>query len=376
MAGLSKPGCDLPEALVLEILSKLPVKSLTRFRSVCKPWFSSFQTPFFITKHLHNNNHLNLLHKGFCGDTRDGVYSFSQLSTEKGRNFSVKENFHLPFSGKGWFDLAVDGPCNGILCLELDDGRDKAALWNPSTREFKILPQPPHSTSFDFLSLGFGYDSQTDDYKVVRFVVNYFEEDSDVGSMFEHNYQVDLYSLRSDSWKEISYPGVEPYDLPPFNCYINGVYYWHATQSSAHLILSFDMVNEKFSTLPLPQTSEGFYSPLLDFNGLLGAIIYPVEGTEKSFDLWVMNESWTKQFSIESVPGVEMLLGFWKTGELFIQSLDHQLVLFDPSTRELKNLGIYAPKWSMQITAYVESLVPINARSEHEGRIISRPARN
>ncbi|KAK8664354.1 hypothetical protein V6N13_084147 [Hibiscus sabdariffa] len=136
------------------------------------------------------------------------------------------------------------------------------------------------------------------------------------------------------------------------------------------------MVNEKFSTLPLPQTSEGFYSPLLDFNGLLGAIIYPVEGTEKSFDLWVMNESWTKQFSIESVPGVEMLLGFWKTGELFIQSLDHQLVLFDPSTRELKNLGIYAPKWSMQITAYVESLVPINARSEHEGRIISRPARN
>ncbi|KAL4387144.1 hypothetical protein GQ457_09G005580 [Hibiscus cannabinus] len=90
-----------------------------------------------------------------------------------------------------------------------------------------------------------------------------------------------------------------------------------------------------------------------------------------------MNESWTKQFSIESVPGVEMFLGFWKTGELFIESLDHQLVLFDPSTRELKNLGIHAPKWSMQITAYVESLVPINARSEHEGRIIiSRPARN
>ncbi|KAK8524837.1 hypothetical protein V6N13_015836 [Hibiscus sabdariffa] len=381
MQGLSKPGSDLPEALVLEILSKLPVKSLTRFRCVCKPWSSSFQTPLFITKHLQNNlrnNNLNLLHKGFCGDTRDGVYSFSQLSTEKGRNFSVKQNFHLPFSGKGWSNLAVDGPCNGILCLELDDGRDKAALWNPSTREFKILPQSPvqDSTSFDCLGLGFGYDSRTDDYKVVRFVVNYFEEDSDAGSMFEHNYQVELYSLRSDSWKEISYPGVDPHNSPPFNCYINGVYYWHATESSGHLILSFDMVNEKFSTLPLPQTSEGFNSHLLDFNGLLGAIFYPGGGTETSFDLWVMNESWTKQFSIESVPGVEMLLGFWKNGELFIESLDHELVLFDPSTRELKNLGIHASKRSMQITAYVESLVPINGRSEHEGRIISRPARD
>ncbi|KAK8663591.1 hypothetical protein V6N13_083403 [Hibiscus sabdariffa] len=165
MQGLSKTGSDLSEALVLEILSKL----------------DTFQN------NLRNNN-LNLLHKGFCGDTRDGVHSFSQLSTEKGQSFSVKQNFHLPFSGKG-------------------------------------------------------------------------------------------------------------------------------------------------------------------------------EGIETSFDTWVMNESWTKQFSIESVPGVEMLLGFWKNGEFFIE-----LVLFDPSTRELKNLGIHASKWTMQITAYVESLVPINGRSEHEGR--------
>ncbi|KAK8556444.1 hypothetical protein V6N13_064476 [Hibiscus sabdariffa] len=196
MQGLSKTGSDLPEALVLEILLKLPVKSLTRFRCVCKPWSSSFQTPLFITKHLQNNlrnNNLNLFHKGFCGDTRDGIHSFSQLSTEKGQSFS-------------------------------------------------------------------------------------------------------------------------------------------ATGSFGDLILSFDMVNEKFSTLPLPQTLDGFYSHLLDFNGLLGAIFYPGEGIGKSFDLWVMNESWTKQFNIESIPGVEMLLGFWKNGEFFIESSDHELVLFDPST--------------------------------------------
>ncbi|MBA0812781.1 hypothetical protein Gohar_026719 [Gossypium harknessii] len=123
------------------------------------------------------------------------------------------------------------------------------------------------------------------------------------------------------------------------------------------------MVNEKFSTLPLPEFGGSlaeYYLELLDFNGLLGAIVYPRGGTDKSFDLWVMNGSWTKQFSIESLLGVERPLGFWKNGELFLESSDHELVLFDPSTRELKNLGIHAYQETMQIIAYVESLVPIN----------------
>ncbi|KAK8478465.1 hypothetical protein V6N11_046064 [Hibiscus sabdariffa] len=234
MQGLSKTGSDLPEALVLEILLKLPVKSLTRFRCVCKPWSSSFQTPLFITKHLQNNlrnNNLNLFHKGFCGDTRDGIHSFSQLSTEKGQSFSMMVVIRLPFGTP-----------------------------LPESLKYSLNPQqrPPLVDSTSLIAL--------------------------------------------------------------------------ATGSFGDLILSFDMVNEKFSTLPLPQTLDGFYSHLLDFNGLLGAIFYPGEGIGKSFDLWVMNESWTKQFNIESIPGVEMLLGFWKNGEFFIESSDHELVLFDPST--------------------------------------------
>ncbi|KAK8556413.1 hypothetical protein V6N13_064443 [Hibiscus sabdariffa] len=383
MQGLSKPRSELPEMLVLEILSKLPVKSLTHFRCVCKPWSSSFQTPHFITKHRHNNlksNNLNVLFKRFNGNTRGDLYYFSQLSTVKGQNFSIEDNIHLPFFEICWYAPVADGPCNGILCL--DDGHDKAALWNPSTREFKILPQssvqrPPLVDSTTFRSLGFGYDSQTDNYKVVRFVVNYFEEDSDAGLMFDQNDQVELYSLKSDSWKEISHPRVVPGDSPPFNSYVNGFYYWQTIRNCDFLILSFDMVNEKFSTLPLPQfggTLAQYYLHLLDFNGFLGAIIYPREGTDKYFDLWVMNRSWSKTLSIESVPGVERPLGFWKNGELFLESSDHELVLFNPCTRQLKNFGIHDDRETMQTIGYVESLIPINGRSEHEERIIRRPA--
>ncbi|KAE8718311.1 Detected protein of unknown function [Hibiscus syriacus] len=382
MQGLSKTRTELPEMLVLEILSKLPVKSLTRFRCVCKPWSSSFQTPHFIAKHQQNNlknNNLNLLLKRCHGNTHDDIHYFSQLSTEKGQNFRVKHNIHLPFFKNCWYAPLVDGPCNGVLCLH-DAG--KAALWNPSTREFKILPQstvqrPPAVDSTSFGCLGFGYDSQTDDYKVVRFVTNYFEENLDEGLMADWIEQVELYSLNSDSWKEIPVPGVHAYGSPLFNNYVNGFYYWQAVGDSDHLIVSFDMANEKFSTLPLPEfggTLAQYYFQILDFNGLLGAIFYPREGTDKSFDLWVMNGSWTKQLSIESLPRVHRPLGFWKNDEMFLESSDDELVLFDPSTRELKNLDIHAYRETMQIIAYVESLVPINGRQEHEERIIRRPA--
>ncbi|KAE8729774.1 Detected protein of unknown function [Hibiscus syriacus] len=385
MQGLIKTITELPEMLVLEILSKLLVKSLTRFRCVCKLWSSSFETPNFITKHHQNNlknNNLNLILKRSHGGTLDDIHYFSQLSTEKDQNFRVKHNIHLPFFENFVHATFIHGPCNGILCLAYLDGiGQNVALWNPSTREFKILPQStiqrPHGPLefSSFNSLGFGHDSQTDDFKVVRFVTNYYEENLDEGLLADWNSQVELYSLKNDSWKEISFPGVDGFASALFNNYVNGFIYCQAIAID-HLILSFDMVNENFSTSPLPEfggSLEQYYLELLNFNGLLGAIFYPREGTDKSFDLWVMNGSWTKQFSVDSILGVERPLGFWKNGELFLESSDQELVLFDPSIQELTNLGIRAYQETMHITAYIESLVPLNGRSEHDECIIRRP---
>ncbi|KAE8674657.1 hypothetical protein F3Y22_tig00111741pilonHSYRG00087 [Hibiscus syriacus] len=151
------------------------------------------------------------------------------------------------------FGPAVSGPCNGLVCLRRDD---KVSLWIPSIREFKILPQssvsrPPLADFTSFDCLGFG-----------------------------------------DSWKEISAPDVYPYDGPPeFNIYINGFYYWQASGNFDYLLLSFDMVNEKFSTLPLPEF------------------------------------------------GVKRPLRYWKNGELFLETPDHELELLDPRNESLNILA-------------------------------------
>lgn len=49
---MEEVGYDMPEEVVIEILLRLPVKSLMRFRCICKFWCSLTEDLSFITKHL------------------------------------------------------------------------------------------------------------------------------------------------------------------------------------------------------------------------------------------------------------------------------------------------------------------------------------
>src|ERR1044072_4289426 len=45
-------NCALPHDLIVDILVRLPVKSLLRFKSVCKPWLSLISHPQFAKSHF------------------------------------------------------------------------------------------------------------------------------------------------------------------------------------------------------------------------------------------------------------------------------------------------------------------------------------
>lgn len=60
---------ELPQEIVIEILTWLPIKSLARFRCVAKSWLNLFVTPYFVkhhTGHVFLNSH-NLLIDDFYG---------------------------------------------------------------------------------------------------------------------------------------------------------------------------------------------------------------------------------------------------------------------------------------------------------------------
>ncbi|MFQ6652270.1 hypothetical protein Gotur_024215 [Gossypium turneri] len=344
---MKRPRFELSEALMMEVLSKLPVKSLTRFNCVCKYWCSSFRTPYFVSKHYHNNlknNNVNLLLEQRVAKTYTHV--FSQLSTEEDEILLIKQNIHLPFFKDMMIFL--------FMVLVMGYGVYRIVLW---IRSFFGIPQPeirrPHSRGYFTLQhvmyndAAFGFDFETDNYKFIRFVTLNFDSEQEI-SDFRFASQVELYSLKSDSWKEISLPN---FDIPQpleWGTYLDGIFYWkimmreYPDDKDKDAIVSFDIANKKFSILLMSK-----------FVGCYIEDPYRVK-------LLVMNgEAWTKQFSIESVPEVNHSLEFWKTGELFLTSKNNEIVLLDLSTQELKKLridtclNVYAH--CISLFAYVES---------------------
>ncbi|KAM7493540.1 hypothetical protein LguiB_028149 [Lonicera macranthoides] len=81
-------------------------------------------------------------------------------------------------------------------------------LWNPSIRKFVTVPGPDitfwsHGSYSN--SYGFGFDTATDDYKVVRLV--HLENDDDTSIVPP---EVELYELSTGAWRRINY-GNFPY---------------------------------------------------------------------------------------------------------------------------------------------------------------------
>ncbi|XVF58326.1 hypothetical protein PTKIN_Ptkin07bG0057100 [Pterospermum kingtungense] len=85
------------------------------------------------------------------------------------------------------------------------------------------------------------------------------------------------------------------------------------------------------------------------------------------------NGSWTREFIIESVCGVERPLGLWGNNELFFEGSNHELMLYDRATGELKNLGIFDHWKTMRLFPYVGSLVPLNGKAELEEHLTHQP---
>ena len=107
----TKHDDDLPDEIVLDILSKLPVKSLLRFRCVCKPWYSSIANPKFISTHLLNHNHHHHHHHGYVIHIPRNIpipffpgssHSSDQVCTLAcDRTFETISEFRVPFISFG-----------------------------------------------------------------------------------------------------------------------------------------------------------------------------------------------------------------------------------------------------------------------------------
>ncbi|KAK9987370.1 hypothetical protein SO802_032321 [Lithocarpus litseifolius] len=250
----------LPDEILTQIFSFLPIKSIIICTSVSKTWKSLIQNPTFISTHLHHSHNKiknNLLLLRLSRNDKK-VYT---LHKEGDLDFTEYTSFDSPFHGPHLqhpHHYVID-TCNGLLCLSNGSPNlaNKLFLWNPCVR--KLLQFPIPRVTFDIYgmhpaSFGFGFDPKTNDYKVVRILPIFsFPLDSGISRPV-----VEVFSLSTGEWRMLSASA----SLPPICAIIssgppafaNGALHWIAiTNDNKPFVSVFDLGDEVFRQIQLPE---------------------------------------------------------------------------------------------------------------------------
>ncbi|VFQ71756.1 unnamed protein product [Cuscuta campestris] len=378
----------LPPEVIALILSRLPAKSAVKCTAVCKAWYALIKDPSFISAHLHQAAALQddyLLLHGLCGRSLNLVYRLYRENDA----FGEYKQIHPPVKLGGSSVFLICGMCNGLVCLAgFNSDSYNIILWNPCIQKHFIFPTPDLPFEGRYKSaIGFGYDSESDDYKVLLVMPPVVEEDLT---------EVWLFSLNRCSWTRLSEV------CPKHSCYclsevvfVKGALHWHGYLNDGMfthtMILAYDLCTEKFHVLNYPETLTNHEHKLCltkyeESIAVVATGIFEVLNEER-LELWVMKEygedsSWMKVLHSTGENGkfifdseLFYVLGVRKNGELLLIvrgdfGHDFRLATLDLNchthNHQLKGLGLVGDIdiYASYFGSNVESLVLLGSGEE------------
>ncbi|KAM7488746.1 hypothetical protein LguiB_026230 [Lonicera macranthoides] len=270
---------ELPDEIIDEILSRLPVQSLLRFKCVCKRWLSTISDPNFHQK-------IEIVSILLVESLKTLTVSLSSIDDNKfvTKSFSVMCN-----EKKNYYEnIAVSNPCNGLVIIGI---RESFFLFNPSTRYFAKVLVLNCSSQNNIVMAGLCYDTSTNDYKVViRFT-----------HRFGRGRVVAVASLKTKQCVQINFPfDVASSEAGPV---VNGTMHWIVNDSvnnpQSKKIIYFDPSRNLFEEFPSPPSKFGDQNAIF-YLGVSGGYLCMVRLSRSSFSIDVMimkkygiRESWT-----------------------------------------------------------------------------------
>ena len=360
----------LPDEVVVEFLQRLPVKSLIRLRCVSKSWNSLITSPAFINSHLtqslthFSNSNTKIVR--YCTYPRSEKYI---LFRDENESFDQIQQLDFLVASRQSRHFILINFVNGLYCL---NEHDRIIVWNPSIIKCITLPKPSITIKTHgpiSCCLAFGFDSRTNDYKVVRFAFQFVLEELDTPI-------VEVYSLSEGSWRIISASAtLQPEIRFKYGignaASLNGAIHVAATDwknAPRPLVLTFDLSDEVFREISVPNGMfrEGDLVSTSVFQGLLSLLCYATDEDtgEKCCSIWVMKEygiveSWTKQFTVDLNGEIERVLGVRKNGHILVEAqerISSELSSYDPESQQVQRLGICGFKY-FHLDNYMENLV-------------------
>lgn len=339
------------DMIIIDILSRLPVKSLMRFKCVSKQWRSLISDEHFAKLHLQR---LILETVAPC----QKIIKSNPLQTidyEALDNSEVNDHVVVESHDLGRDEpCGLAGSCHGLVSLAVYDG---FLVYNPTTRESRKLPASDLVAEYEFFH-GFGYNSATDDYKIVH------------GAFFTANDEseecvLEIFSLRYGSWRRV--PSEDVPRVDGVGIFLDGAVHWIVNHRRGNrieqAIIPFGLATETFEeATPIPKV-EGV---LFEGVGIHGGCLLIYDVTSTSFEAWIMNEygkgeSWTRLFNIptDGLPAYKFYtipIAYTRSGKIVFQINVSEMILFNPEDGTYKNYPIEEDH-NVDSAIYVETLV-------------------
>ncbi|KAM0054628.1 putative F-box domain-containing protein [Helianthus debilis subsp. tardiflorus] len=370
----------IPFEIQLEIMNMLPVKSLLRFRSVCKAWKSLIDSSDFIKHYFGQQQYLLLRFKDLVNNEQE------PMSIVDDDSFPTQTaSVTLPSLVKY---PSIIGSSHGLLCFYGCDNSypgtsiGSAVIFNPCIRKTVafVVPRVTHDHLYRTV-IGFGVCIETKDPKIVK--IRFTRGGKDIKSVDWIPWQVEVFTLSTKTWRS-------PYsssNVPSKSIYIymdqvvvDGCLYWLARDRLLvddeyynNLIVSFDLTSEEFREVNLPDSLARVYCSLsMDkIRDSLAVIKIGFEDHKLVYDVWMMEKddatkSFIKLYTISSHSPDVWLRGFRKTGEPLIEVIlggDHgstrMLATYDPYSETISNVRSNERSFSCFVYSYRETLLLI-----------------
>ncbi|VVA26367.1 Hypothetical predicted protein [Prunus dulcis] len=364
--------------ILIDILVRLPAKSLVRFLFTCKVWSDLISSSSFVSTHLNRNvtkhAHVYFLcfhHPNFecLVDPDDPCFEQElQWSLFSYETFEQCSELSHPLGSPEPY--RIYGSTNGLICISdaILSLESPIHIWNPSVRKLRTLPMTTNNIEFSYIDLHFGFHPGVNDYKAVRMM-----------GIDKDAFAVEIYSLSTDSWKRIEV-------IPPWlkcdwqhykGIFLNGVVYHLIEKGPTFSLMSFDSGNAEFEEFITPGAicrSRGLFIAVYKEQICLLFDFYccEEEGMEK-IDFWVLEEKqWTQLAPFVYPSDSYKIIGISIDNELLLRKHDFSsvgladLYLCNYESKQVRQAGIklavmeYGHHELFFATTYIESLLFLN----------------
>ncbi|XP_074266390.1 F-box/kelch-repeat protein At3g06240-like [Silene latifolia] len=294
----------IPAELLTQILAILPVKTLVRFRCVCKSWRSIIDDPVFVSMHRKLNNFTSSKLVSLEG-LGAGGYSGCSLTVRNANTF--RKTGSIFKSSERYY---LHGRCDSLLLMFHPDTYEMRLI-NASIRKSLLLADCPILPCFGFgPEFVFGFARLSQDYKIIAISFESIER------VEPRQTRVAVYTLSDQQWAirdngrvNINWSTFDRICGPYYVC--DGAAHWlgnevgHGGNRRPGYLVSLDFDTEIFTFSELPHELDAKDSSRSLF--LLGESLAILCVSGKNTSIWVLEKNsgkrdWTLWFSGRSSP--------------------------------------------------------------------------